>query len=465
MTTPGGGLARIIMLAPKRRIEVAVPEHVPIIGMLPALLEHGGPSLAEDGVEHGGWVLRRLDGTLLRSDRSLAALGVHDGETLVLSPRDQEWPEPSFDDVAEAVASTAQRLGWTWTASTTLATGRVAAGIILLFGLVAIVASPTAGRLGGFTAYGVALGLLVAAGVLARVMTDRVTAAMLAGFGAGYAALGGLLTPAIAPLTGGITAWQWVSGAASLLFASAAARVLLPSYGQFCVAGVTFAAAAGIAALLTATGVTTVSGAAAVIAGLVALTVFVLPRLAMYQGGVPAPPMPSLTGAAEEPPPPEDVLAVAVRRSDELLTGLLMGVCAALAVCEWLLAVRWDLGELLLLGAVLLLCALRARAFVAQRHRLSLLLASAAGAAALMWHGWQSLAPQGRSAALIPMLGALLITAGLAITVGSHYSRKEPSPHLGRISDIVDVLLTVAVPILVALVLGLFGYMRGLLGG
>ena len=464
LTTPGGGLARIIMLAPKRRVEVAVPEHVPIIGVLPALLRHGGPALAEDGVEHGGWVLRRLDGTPLATDRSLAALGVRNGETLVLAPRDQEWPEPSFDDVAEAVAHTAQRLGTAWNASATLLTGRVAAGIILLLGLLLVMTVPPAGRLAGFTAYGVAFGLLVATGLLARLLADRVTAAMLAGFGAGYAALGGLLVPATAPLTTSVTAWQWVSAGASLLFAGSAGRVLLTAYGQFCIAAVTFATAAGGAALLAATGVATPTGAAGIVAGGIALTLFLLPRLAMYQGGLPAPPMPTLTGEAEEPPPPDAALAAAVRRSDELQTGLLLGACGALTVCEWLLATPRELGSSLLLVAVVLMCALRARAFAAVRHRMPLLLASTAGAAFLAWHGWQGTDPQGRGAALIPVLGALLILAGLAVAAAAHYARRDPSPHLGRISDIIDVLLTVALPVLVALVLGLFGYMRGLLG-
>ena len=59
MTT---GLARVTISAPQRRVDVALPEQVPLAELLPEVLRHAGDGLADDGERHGGWVLRRTDG-------------------------------------------------------------------------------------------------------------------------------------------------------------------------------------------------------------------------------------------------------------------------------------------------------------------------------------------------------------------------------------------------------------------
>ena len=56
------GLARVTISAPQRRVDVALPEHVPLAELLPEVLRHAGEGLADDGERHGGWLLRRTDG-------------------------------------------------------------------------------------------------------------------------------------------------------------------------------------------------------------------------------------------------------------------------------------------------------------------------------------------------------------------------------------------------------------------
>ncbi|MBB5867556.1 type VII secretion integral membrane protein EccD [Allocatelliglobosispora scoriae] len=462
MTTTDGGLVRIIMLAPKRRVEMAVPEHVPVVGLLPTLLRHGGPTLAEDGVERGGWVLRRLDGSALEPDRSMAALGVHDGEMLVLAPRDQEWPEPAYDDVAEAIAATAQRLGARWNAQATRATGLAAAGVALALGLLLVWVTPADKHIAGYAALATAVVLLGAAAFLSRTAAaDRATAVLLAGFGTLYAAVGGAAAPALRPLADGITAWQVVSGAAALVCAGIAGRFAVTGHGRYSIAAVVFAVGGGAMGFLATVQETATAGAAAIVGGALAMSLFALPRLAMNQGGVPAPPIPSLTGA-EEPMPVAAQLSQAVQRSDELLAGLLLGIGACIALSVWLLVLTPSTGATYLAAAIVALCALRARAFAAVRHRVPLLCAAAAGAAALGWLGWTGVAAADRPVALIPALAVVLVVAGAVAAAGSRVSRRAPSPHFGRAGDIADTLVTIAVPILVALVLGLFGVMRGI---
>src|SRR5689334_14628733 len=74
VTAPVGlGLARVTVTAPKRRIDVALPDGVLIAELLPHLLRHAGEELADEGEGHGGWALRRSTGGALEPNRSLSA--------------------------------------------------------------------------------------------------------------------------------------------------------------------------------------------------------------------------------------------------------------------------------------------------------------------------------------------------------------------------------------------------------
>ncbi|WP_238424828.1 EsaB/YukD family protein, partial [Micromonospora parastrephiae] len=111
MTT---GLARVTISAPQRRVDVALPEQVPLAELLPDVLRHAGEGLADDGERHGGWVLRRTDGALLATAQALLPQGVRDGEVLHLVPARAHWPELEYDDVVEAIAEGARRRGGAW---------------------------------------------------------------------------------------------------------------------------------------------------------------------------------------------------------------------------------------------------------------------------------------------------------------------------------------------------------------
>ncbi len=101
------GLARVTVSTPRRRVDVALPEQVPLAELLPEVLRHAGEGLADDGEQHGGWLLRRADGTVLAGGQALAAQGVRDGAVLHLVPARTEWPEFEYDDVVEALADAA----------------------------------------------------------------------------------------------------------------------------------------------------------------------------------------------------------------------------------------------------------------------------------------------------------------------------------------------------------------------
>src|SRR5215212_4950053 len=132
------GLARVTISAPQRRIDVALPEHVPLAELLPEVLRHAGEGLADDGEKHGGWVLRRTDGVTLSTGQGLFPQGVRDGEVLHLVPARDHWPELEYDDVVEAIAEGARRRGAVWTAGHTRTATLLAGAVLLGLGVVAI---------------------------------------------------------------------------------------------------------------------------------------------------------------------------------------------------------------------------------------------------------------------------------------------------------------------------------------
>src|SRR5262245_1856968 len=131
---PVTGLTRVTVSAARRRIDVALPEHAPLAELLPQLLRHAGEGLPDAGQAHGGRVLRRADGVALSAGTTLVQQGVRDGDVLYLAPARESWPELEYDDVADAIAIRARRLGRAWDGTATRWTGLGIAAIALLFG-------------------------------------------------------------------------------------------------------------------------------------------------------------------------------------------------------------------------------------------------------------------------------------------------------------------------------------------
>lgn len=188
----GVGLTRLVVFAPRRRLELAVPDHLPVAHLLPGVLRHAGEDLADEGLAHEGWVLHRTDGSALAAATSFAAQQVRDGEALHLVPRRVEWPEASYDDIVDAIAAGTRRRGAQWAGGATRVAGLEFAGIALVVGLVtaALIGPPwtvTAGL-----SLGVAGVLLVTGTLLARALADASAGADVAAAAMPYAFLGGL---------------------------------------------------------------------------------------------------------------------------------------------------------------------------------------------------------------------------------------------------------------------------------
>ncbi|MGW4296307.1 type VII secretion integral membrane protein EccD, partial [Micromonospora chersina] len=135
--TATGGLSRITIVAPRTRMDLALPSDVPLADLLPTLLRYAGEDLADEGVRHGGWSLSRLGGQPLDGGRTAAQLGVRDGEVLYFNPRAAAAPEIVFDDVVDAVATATNQRAGAWQVGTTRSFSVLLAGAALAAGAAA----------------------------------------------------------------------------------------------------------------------------------------------------------------------------------------------------------------------------------------------------------------------------------------------------------------------------------------
>jgi type VII secretion integral membrane protein EccD len=463
MPAASTGLARVTISSPQRRVDVALPDGVPLAELLAEVLQHAGVGLADDGQRHGGWLLRRADGTALSPATGLANQGVRDGAVLHLVPARVRWPEPEYDDVVEAIAASARRYGLGWSAAATRATALAAAGLVLAVALVAVVRAGSA-----------PVGLVIAAALLtggtaaSRAYGDAVVGAALAGYGLPFAFAGGML---LGGADGRLT------GSAVGVLASALGGLGVAHGLRLFVAGGTAGVLGVLGALLTI--VTTTAGAAAALLALLVTGVAAVPLLAIRLGRLPMPVLspPSEAGRSEtgsreagrsetgpgeagQRPPGRALVFAAVVRTDEMLTGMLIGFALAASVAFWVLAKSGDPSGRVLVGVAAVALLLRARLFVTVRQRLPLLGAGLAGFALL------ALALVGPGAAPPnAVLAVVLVGAALVVAIGgARYATRTPSPYLGRAADIVDTLCVVSVVPVACAVLGFYGLARGIAG-
>ncbi len=462
MTAPASaGLTNVILLSPKRRVDISLPGHLPLAHLHPILLRHGGEDLVEDAVNRGGWVVRRPDGTVLDAGQSLAALGVRHGDVLMLSYRDQHWPEPVFDDIADGIAEEAARLGPVWRGNTSATAGLAIGASILTVGLFLLFTSSAPLTQAGFTAVATGTVLLGFGTLLARWLSNTKLAAVLGTFGMVYLAAGGLLI--LGPASG--TNWHFLVSSTALLSGAIAALAGIGAYRWIFYAGATVGVAGAFGTLLAA--LSTPDGAVAgTVAALILLSPL-LPRYAAHQGGLPSPsvPNPAHGQTTPDPLPAKAELAALVQRSDELLTGILTGLSLVLLAGVIKLAVAGQTATVILACLITAICSLRTRMFIALRHRLPLAIAGLGGVVSLLVLAWMSFDAPQRATYLAPALAILSLLMGAAVSMGNTFAKRPPSPGLGRLADVLEVLAVIATPTLACAVMGLFGLIRGMLNG
>jgi type VII secretion integral membrane protein EccD len=466
------GLARVTISAPQRRVDVALPEHVPLAELLPEVLRHAGEGLADDGEKHGGWVLRRTDGVPLETAQGLFPQGVRDGEVLYLVPAHDSWPELEYDDVVEAIAEGARRRGSVWNASTTRTATLVAAGALLAVGLIAILLAGPGWSGAAVAGLGLAIVLALAGVTASRAYGDARAGAALGAYAMPFAFAGGAVLVATGDRVGVLVPLPWLGG--SELLAGSMALLLVAALGGVGVAGslrlFTAGVVVGLFGSLTAlvTIVTDSAGAAAVLLSALVCGIGVLPLLAIRFGKMPTPPVTLPTGseaaegfagvnaasaldAARERPDRATVFA-AVNRTEELLAGMLLGHVVLAAGAFVVLAVAGTLSARLLIAVSAAALLLRSRLFVTLRQRVPLVAGGLIGVGVL----GVDLVRDAGPTTLLALTGAALVLAVITVVAGATYSQRPPSPYLGRAADMLDTLVVVSVIPVACAVVGLY---------
>ncbi len=459
----GAGLCRVTIIAPRSRIDVALPVDVPVAELLPTLLRHAGAELPDAGLVHGGWALQRLGETPFDISKSATALAIRDGEVLYLRPRQAQLPELAFDDVVDAIATASRDRSTRWQPQTTRRTGLAIGVVALVLGALVVALSGPRWIAPSALAGGVAIALVVAGAVLSRALGDGAAGVVL-----GYAAMPYAFLSGLTAIGGDRTLFQL--GAAHLLIGSAAAMVVAVLAAFAIGDGVPGFVGAAIAALIATlaafadlvTGLTGPGTAAITVSFVLAVTPLI-PMLAFRMADLPLPFIPM--NADDLRRDSYDVPGPAVLRktlvADRFVTGL-AGATGALVLGSVLLLSREPTGAApWLIAVVSVAVALRARLFFGRTQRLWLLWSAAFGVALLAVT--QAL-QHGQPVRLLAVVVPLLLAAGVLVAVGLNLPGKRLSPFWGRTSDIVEALLVVSVVPLALAVLGVYGYVRGLSG-
>lgn len=474
------GLARISISAPQRRVDVALPEHVPLAELLPEVLRHAGEGLADDGERHGGWLLRRGDGERLSPAQGLFAQGVRDGEVLYLVPAHAEWPELEYDDVVEAIAEGARRHGAAWSPATTRTATLVSAGVVLAVGLLALLEGGPSWTVAPYLALGVAVVLALGGVVASRAYGNGRAGGALGGYAMPYAFVGGALLVGNAEPVGVLPVLPWLGapqalvGSVALLLTAVFGLVGVAAGRRLFAAGLTVGALGAVSCLLGY--FVSARGTAAVLLSVLVCGIGVVPLLAIRFGKLPMPPVALPTGAqgaadftsasgggaldaAREVPDRATVLS-AVARTEQFLTGMLIGhgvLCMAASLV--LVTAGGTAGRLLVAVAAAALL-LRSRLFVTTRQRLPLMVAGLVNfamlGAALIWGSSDGTA--------LVMVAAGMVLALIVVAAGATYSVRPPSPYLGRTADILDTLVVISVIPVACAVLDFYSRVRGLTG-
>ncbi|GAB3813874.1 type VII secretion integral membrane protein EccD [Micromonospora zhanjiangensis] len=464
MTAPGGlSLARVTVAAPKRRMDVALPDNLLVAELLPHLLRHAGDDLGGTDERHGGWVLRRATGAVLEPNRNLSVQGIRDGELLHLAPRREDWPELAYDDVVEVIAGGARRAGRSWGNAATRRCGIAVASLVFGLGLVALLLSGPPWPLPAGVALGVAAVLAILGILLSRAFSDAGAGAGVAAAGLPYAFVGGALVAAPSGLALDVTqlgASNLLLGSAALLLFSIVGYTGVAAVQRLFMAGIALSLTGLLAALLSLGG-TAPAGAAAV-----SLTVVIgllpgYPLIASWIGRLPVPELPNRPEEilADRPVPKRSDVFAAVARATELLTGMLLAAAISSTVAMVVLVIvdrQFAGGLLALAGSAALL--LRARLFGGPHQRVPMLAAGIAGLGLLALGYALSSGTGGR----LLVLALLILAAAAVLAAGLLYSKRNPSPYLGRAADILDVLAIIALIPLACAVTGLFGTIQGM---
>jgi type VII secretion integral membrane protein EccD len=449
---------RLTVIAPAGWAEVALPVQVALADLVPVLVRNADPHLADAGVQHGGWVLQRLGQPPLDEDRTVAALGLVDGETVYLRPRDDTIPAYDFDDLIDGVAAGMSERTNRWRDSLTRWVFLGMEVVVLFLGMVALL-QPGPAALRAVVAGVVTCVLLLAALTASRALGDPQAGILLGAGALPFAALDGLLAVPAQPQAG---PHVLAAGVIVILVATLGLAAVGDGDPVF-TAGATVGILAAIGgAASTVFPLTGREDAAVVVTVALALCPLV-PSLSFRLAGLRLPPLPS--GRADlqrdtDPVPAEHVLrrAVVVER---YATGLFAAVSLTAITCMALLSRHAGWSGAVLIGLVATVLLLRSRVLVSARQRIVTLLPGVVGPVPLVVAWSASLQPVVRLGVVV---GGVLLLVCAFLAAAQAMPGHRLLPYWGRAAEIVESLAAFAVIPVALAVLGVYGLVRTLGG-
>ncbi len=460
-STISGGLTRVTIMAPKARVDLAIPSNVALANLVPTLLKYAGSELADDGAAQGGWTLSRLGGAILDNGRTPAQLDVRDGEILYFNPRGQVAPELVFDDLVDAVAAATRNRTGRWELPATRGFATVFGALALLGGAVVDLFAGPPQLPGAAVGLGVGLILIVTAAILSRMGRERRGSMLFAIVALCYAGVGGLLLLAGDKPLHRLGAPHVLIAATAIVVYGAVCTLAVGNGGPIFVGATVAGAFLGIGAGVCLLFGAAPAGAAAVIAAVVFALIPALPMLSYRMARLPVPSIP--TGPDDLKADSETVDGPRVLTDADRANGFLTGFISTIAVVEVAAIIVFGLGGGFaggILCAVLsVLLLLRARTLAGRAQRMPLLAAGCVGLGLVALGSFLAAPPLIRLSAL---LGGLIAAALAAIVYGFAVAGKRISPVWGRLLDVSEVILILAVIPLAAWVCGLYGWIRAI---
>lgn len=460
-------LTRITVVGPDRKADLAVPPTTPVATLLPLLLQHTtSAQRAETELEDGAWVLQRLGQAPFDLTATPESLDWLEGEELYLRRAEDPLPELDFDDIAEGIATSINRRNDRWQPEYRRVMFLVLS--VVAMGLIATVLTRRGPVLPQVIAAGViGAAFFTAALVYARKVTDGAFSLL---FGCGAAAFAALAAssavdgdPTGISLTGtamltGATAVAAV--AALLLLAQRTVTPHLP-YAPMMMVAMTALVVTGILLLQVASGLSTARTSATAVVLVLAVLV-AAPRVAVRLARLRGPQLPK-TGADmsyDIEPDPSDVVRGRTDEADTYLTVSLVTAAIVLPVLFHfvLQAPGWPGYTYVAVVASAIL--LRARTFHGLWQRIALAFTGTVGylmvimkVSELLPYAWWWVLVAGVLALLVPLVLAAM--------------RPWPRrmlPFWEYTATFFDVGTGVAVLPILAQVLGLYAWARGLFG-
>lgn len=462
---------RITVVAPRMRLDIAVPADVPLAALVPTLLLHTGEQAVEAGAAHGGWALQRLGEPPLDTNGTCAGLGILDGDIVYFRPRAAAAPEAVFDDPVDGIGTILRERTNRWTPAATRRCALICAALIPQLALYPLLQAGPGWTGPALTAGIAAVALLLTAAALARAVGDSVAGVFFGVAAVPFAAVAGLLAPlgehrldsvgAAHLATAGASAFAVSVLGAWFVGVGAGAQPDKPPAGAALLAPATAAAAVGLAALASLRW--NPEGCAALAAALTLALSVLIPRIAYRAASLPAAvvPMNAADLRAQSAPLSTAALTGRSMTADRLVTALIAGSALAVAACT-AFALRWPgWTPPVLAGVIAALLALRARLFGGTAQRWWLIgaaLAVAAPAATVVADRWRS-----GDVGLGVVFGVVLFATAIVGQIAVRPERRF-APTLARWADLLELTAVMATVPLALLMLGTFGYFRSLGG-